>query len=432
MKNRYISNSKNTKFISVLSSSQNYSNTILIHYDSEIGLKGKNQPVFRKKLKENIRFMLKNIGFDCPVYETRGYLYVVIPDKYESSSEAIFQKVREIFGVAWLTSAKKVPHQDFIGESHESDTAQLENHFIELAKKRFSPGKTFCVRVKRAVKSLPFNSIQIEGQLGHAIITNTDWDKVDLTNPDETFYAEFQADSYYIFSRKERGPGGLPVGTAGKVIALLSGGIDSPVAVYLIAGRGCSVDFIHFTATSMQQDEADSYKVTRIAQHLSNHTLRSRLYLVPYTYFDIALLGHKVPYDLVIFRRFMARVAEQLGNKIHAQAIVNGDSLGQVASQTLPNIVSLSHATDLPVFRPLLTYSKNDIVKMAKQIGTFEDSIEEYKDCCSLISRHPKTVSDHEQLSGIEKNIFPDYQKMIDDTLSEVIEMKFEGGRRIK
>lgn len=412
--------------------SLNSSNTILIHYDSEIGLKGKNQPVFRKKLKEKISFALKSIDFACPVHETRGHLYVVIPEKYDDSIEAIFERVREVFGVAWLTLAKKIPHKGFVGESRESAIKNLESYFVELARKRYRSGKTFCVRVKRSVKSLPFTSIQIESQLGRAIIENTEWNKVDLTNPDETFYAEFQSDSYYIFSEKIKGPGGLPVGTAGKVITLLSGGIDSPVAAYLIASRGCSVDFIHFTATSMQQDEAESYKVSRIAQHLSLYTLRSRLYLVPYTNFDVALLGQKVEYDLVIFRRFMARVAEQLGKQIRAQAIVSGDSLAQVASQTLPNIVSFSRATDMPVLRPLLTYSKNDIVEMAKRIGTFEDSIEEYKDCCSLISQHPKTRSDHDQLSEIEQSIFPNYPKLIDDTLSEAVVMEFEAGKRVK
>src|SRR5439155_17989681 len=141
----------------------------------------------------------------------------------------------------------------------------------------------------------------------------------------------------HLFSEKLKGPGGLPVGTSGRVLALLSGGIDSPVAAWLMAKRGCRIDFIQFTATSMQPEEARQYKVWRLAQRLSDFTLSSRLFLLPYTYFDMALLRQKVEYDLILFRRFMSRVAEHLARRLKAQALVTGDNLGQVASQTLSN-----------------------------------------------------------------------------------------------
>ena len=414
------------------SMSQNYSNTILIHYGSEIGLKGKNQPQFRRRLKENLQLKLKSMGMDWVVDETRGHLSISIPSKYEGLIEPALQKIGEVFGVAWLAHARRIPHHGFTWDSQASDTKDLHSHFVELANERYAAGKTFCVRVNRADKSLPFTSSEMEARLGDVIIKNTKWRQVNLSRPDETFYAEFRKNSCYLFSTKVNGPGGLPVGTSGRVLVLLSGGIDSPVAAYLMAQRGCNVDFIHFTATSLQQTEAENYKVKRIAQHLSNYTLRSRLYLVPYTYFDIALFGHRVHHDLIVFRRFMARVAEELGSQIRAAAVVTGDSLGQVASQTLSNIVSVSRVTGLPILRPLLTYGKNGIVEMAKQIGTFEDSIEPYKDCCSLISRHPKTHSDHNELSELEQHVFSDYQKLIDQTLSDSLCIKFEAGKPLK
>jgi thiamine biosynthesis protein ThiI len=210
------------------------------------------------------------------------------------------------------------------------------------------------------------------------------------------------------------------------VLALLSGGIDSPVAAWLMAKRGCRVDFIHFTAVAMQPEEAQPYKVCRLAQRLSDYTLGSRLFLVPYTHFDLALMREPVDYNLVLFRRFMARVAEQLARRLNAQALATGDNLGQVASQTLSNLVSASRAVELPIFRPLLGYDKDEIMALAQQIGTYEMSIEPYKDCCALIAQHPRTRSQHERLAALEARVFPDYQKLIDQTLAEAVCLRTE------
>lgn len=399
---------------------KNQLNTILIHY-SEIGLKGKNQPYFRRLLKQNIKAVLRSMKLDWPVSETRGHLYVTVSQNQDM--EPVLKNLQQVFGVAWLSPALKVSlDQGSLPASH--DMNMLKEHLVEMARGIYSDGKTFCIRVKRSDKSLPFRSSEFERILGDLVREQTPWYSVDLSNPDVTFSLEFHPEYYYLFCDRRKGRDGLPVGASGRVLALLSGGIDSPVAAYLMARRGCEVDFLHFTATSLQQQEAENYKVTRIARHLSKFTLRSRLYLVPYTYFDVALLGKKIPYDLIVFRRFMARVAEKLAGQINAEAIVTGDNLAQVASQTLSNIVSTSRSVDLPILRPLLAYSKNEIIELATRINTYDTSIESYKDCCSLIASHPRTKSEHARLNDLEESVLPGYPALIDQTLADMICME--------
>jgi thiamine biosynthesis protein ThiI len=225
--------------------------------------------------------------------------------------------------------------------------------------------------------------------------------------------------------------GGLPVGVTGRVLTLLSGGIDSPVAAYLIARRGCSVDFIHFTADQPQQNQAEGNKVSQIVQELSRITMRSRLYLVPSSYFQVAILGRQMKNELIIFRRFMTRVAERLARKRDAQALVVGDSLGQVASQTLENIVTNSQAGELPILRPLLTYDKEEIVELAKRIDTYHISLKPYKDCCSILVSNPRAKSNHVLISREERALLPEYEDLIDRTLKDAVCLEYAWGERV-
>ena len=407
-------------------------NTIIIHY-SEIGLKGKNQPQFRKKLKANIKKKLKSENLLWPVSEKRGYLTISISEKEETKVEQVLQLLAEIAGIAWFTPAQKILYNELKVSDKTFDSKMLEDIFSDLAKSHYSPQKTFCVRVKRTNKKFPMLSLDLERQLGAAIFERTDWNKVSLKQPDVTFQFNIQSDEVFIFCEKIPGIGGLPVGTVGKVLTLLSGGIDSPVAAYLAARRGCRVDFIHFTATRMQQSEAEEYKISGLAQYLSKYTLRSRLYLVPYIHFDMALFGQNVDYELVLFRRFMVCVAQKLAEQKHHEVLLTGDNLAQVASQTLPNIVSTSQAVNIPILRPLLTYDKQEIIDLAQKIGTFKTSIEPYKDCCAIISRNPKTTSKAEFLEKLEDKIFGDgYNKLIDDTLEDIVCLEFEYGKKCK
>lgn len=396
---------------------------ILIHY-SEIGLKGRNQPLFRRQLRANIRQKLRAMALGWILQEKPGFLSIAVPpDATQEQIDLCVKGLREVFGIAWLAVTEPQAHRRFTFDSRAEDLANLEQRLIALAKDEFVPDKAFCVRVKRAEKAVPLTSVELENRFGRLIIDNTPWKKVDLNHPDTLFQVEIRPEGSFLFSNKLKGPGGLPVGTAGRVLTLLSGGIDSPVAAYLMAKRGCRVDFLHFTATSMQQDEAREYKVWDLAQQLSRYTLGSRLFLVPYTQFDVAVVasGQRIEYDLVLFRRFMARVSETLARQIRAQAMVTGDNLAQVASQTLSNMVTTSQAVEMPILRPLVAFNKEEIINLATQIGTYEQSIRPYKDCCAIISRHPRTRSRHATLTEIEQRLFPDYQKLIDQTLAEAI-----------
>jgi len=397
--------------------------TILIHY-GEIGLKGRNQPLFRRQLRANLRQKLRALQLDWPLQEKPGFLSVSIPsDPTPQQIDLCVNGLRQVFGVAWLAVTEPQPHRRFTFDSRSEDLANLEQRLIALAQAEFTPGKTFCVRVKRAEKAVPLTSIEMEKRFGQLIINQTSWKKVNLNHPDTLFQVEIRPEGSFLFSNKLKGPGGFPVGTAGRVLTLLSGGIDSPVAAYLMAKRGCRVDFLHFTATSLQQDEAREYKVWRLAEQLSRYTLGSRLFLVPYTQFDVALVasGQRVEYDLILFRRFMARAAQTLARKIRAQALITGDNLAQVASQTLSNLVTTSQAVEMPILRPLIAFNKEEIIDVARHIGTYEESIRPYKDCCAIISHNPRTRSRHATLAELEQRLFPDYQKLIDQTLAEAI-----------
>jgi tRNA uracil 4-sulfurtransferase len=399
------------------------SKAILIHY-AEIGLKGRNQPMFRRQLRANIRQKLRALGLNWPLQEKPGFLSVCVPaDATGQHVDLCVTGLREVFGIAWLAVTEPQPHGRFTFESRAEDLANLEARLIALAKEEYAPNKTFCVRVKRAEKAVPLTSIEMEKRFGQLIRDQTQWTKVNLDRPDTLFQIEIRPEGSFLFSNKLKGPGGFPAGTAGRVLTLLSGGIDSPVAAYLMAKRGCRVDFLHFTATSMQQDEARQYKVCRLAADLTRYTLGSRLFLVPYTQFDVALVasGQRVEYDLVLFRRFMARVGQALARQIRAQALITGDNLAQVASQTLSNIVTTSRAVEMPILRPLIAFNKEEIINLAIQIGTYEESIRPYKDCCAIISTNPRTRSRHGIVSELERRLFPDYQKLIDQTLAEVV-----------
>ena len=403
-------------------------NLILIHY-GEIGLKGKNQPTFRKQLKKNIKLMLKALDWAWPVTETRGYLTISVPENWDNEVKTVYARVWDIAVIVWYTPCLWISYEDLKVTGNSFDVSFLEKRIIDMANLEFIEGKTFCVRSKRTDKNFPSSSMELEKNIGAAIIKNSKWNKVNLNNPDQTFFLNIQKGSVFIFCKKMAGCGGLPVGTVGNVLTLLSGGIDSPVAAYLAARRGCRVNYIHFTATKMQQQEAKEYKISKIVRDLSRFTLRSQLYLVPYIYFDMAMFGKRVDYQLIIFRRFMARVAEKLAEEICAESLITGDNLAQVASQTLPNIVSTSKAVSIPILRPLLTYDKEEIIDIAKKIDTYQQSIEPYKDCCAIISKHPKTISKHEILSSIESDIFGDqYNSLIEKTLNDKIRLDFKLG----
>lgn len=402
--------------------SQSKRQSILIHY-GEIGLKGKNRSHFVVQLVDNIKFKLKTLKLPWKVYTRRDHIHVTVtqPEKVELA----ISEIKKLSGIAWLAPAITIPAKHISVEL-------IEKEILKLAKKVYKPKQRFGVRAHRTDKSFPLTSSQLEILLGKSIQDNTEWHDVYLDDPDVTFYVDVQYEGVYIFTDKINGIDGLPVGSSDHVLSLLSGGIDSPVASWLMSTRGTTVDCIHFAATNLQLTEAKKYLISDIAKQLSSYTLNTRLFILPYTHFSLALTNKATQYELMLFRRFMLRVAEKLAHQINASAIVTGDNLSQVASQTMSNIVSAYHTINIPILMPLLTYNKNDIMNHARDIGTFDLSNSPYKDCCSLIDLHPKTSSKHSHLIDVESEVLPNYTELVDQTLNEVVVLEYKDGKLIK
>lgn len=402
-------------------------NRILIRY-GEIALKGRNRSDFEEALHHNIRHKLACIGLRWPVRRTHDRIYIEIATDPGQPLDKILNEINEISGIVSLAPAVFLAASLVGQRTNSPDFGLIEKRLIELARQCHISEGCFAVQVNRADKRFPATSQQLAQRFGSAILEQSDWKKVRLTRPDQTFFVDIYKEGVYLYTEKIQGIGGLPVGPGGRVLSLLSGGIDSPVASYLMARRGCQVDFIHMTATQVQQTSAQTDLICRLARQISRFTLHSRLFLVPYIHFDLALLDRQTGYELILLRRFMARTAQALAAAIGAQALVTGDSLGQVASQTLENMVTNSRSVELPILRPLISYDKQEIIALARKIGTYETSIQPYKDCCALVSQNPRTKSSHDQVTALENQLLPDYPQLIAATLNDTVSLEFDCG----
>lgn len=346
----------------------------LIRY-AEIALKGHNRGRFQRQLGENIRRTLDLDETRLQHYHAQ-FILPAAPEEVQPFMEGL----RNVFGVAWFAPtqacAKGMPDMTEAG--------------VQAARSAIQPGMSFRIRANKADHSLPFSSVDIERQVGAAVLEATGA-SVDLENPDAVVYVDAAVEGAYVYTEKIPGPGGLPVGTSGKVLSLISGGFDSIAASYLLAKRGAQVDYLHFHVYPEHAPVLDS-KIAEIVRTLSRYTFSEQLFLCSYLPFEMRALDLKdgdERYEVVAFRRMMLQVAEALALKHGYQAIVVGDSLGQVASQTLENIVSVQDAVSIPVFRPLIGMDKVEITQLVREVGLFEAAAEEYKDCCAIIAAHP-------------------------------------------
>jgi len=263
--------------------------------------------------------------------------------------------------------------------------------------------------------------MSVARRIGQAILERTGWRRVDLTHPAHAITIEILNDGIALSTRKVRGPGGLPAGTAGRLVALLSGGFDSPVAAWMMGTRGAAVDFVHLTPGYPDPEEPASAKAAKIVQRLSRFTGRSRLVLVPNTRFDLALARNRSGFAAILFRRFALRCGEAAAGPFGARGLVTGDSLSQVASQTLPNLISADAAVSAPVFRPLIGLGKTEIMERARQIGTWELSLLPAKDCCALIAGSPRTRSHPARVAREERRLLPDLPQILRASLQEAL-----------
>jgi thiamine biosynthesis protein ThiI len=405
-------------------------NRIILYY-GELTLKGSNRQTFIKKLRTNVRNKIKSYDLTWEVVSIHDRMFIEIPEDFTGDVDNIAHKLAEVPGVAWLSNVFWFSENIYDLFEYKPDLSKLEELIEKLAIRTYQKDKSFAIRVKRSDKRFYQTSKELEKQLSTVILRNTEWKNVNLTQADQYFYVDISARGMAVHTNRIKAIGGLPVASTGRIMCLLSGGFDSPIAAYLMAKRGCTLDLIHFTANNIQPSNLETYKVSRIAKRISEFCGKVRLFLVPYTHFDLALMEKNLDYDLILFRRFMARVAEKLANNLYAQCLVTGDNLGQVASQTMENMVSMTKSIDMPILRPLLTYNKEEIVELSRQLGLFDICVEPYKDCCALISGSPKTKSIHERLEYTENKYFEDYDELIADTLAEKQIVAYQFGKRI-
>jgi thiamine biosynthesis protein ThiI len=397
----------------------------------EITLKGRNQGEFWYRLRENLRRRLDRQGISWPIETARARLLVNAGAAPSPEDLALaLSAVSEVAGVDSYSVARRAERREFV-PGGVPDRERMEEVLLDMARECYEPGKSFALRVHRVDKRFPLKSAEMESWLGDALRKRTSWERVDLDSPDRTFYLDIYRDALFFYAERRKGLGGLPVGTSGHVMSLLSGGIDSPVASFLLAKRGARVDWFHMSATHVSERDFETSVVGRIARRLSRFSLESRLFVVPYTHFDLGLAGKETGYEPVLFRRFLFRVGEALARRIGASALVTGDSLAQVASQTLENLVTSTNAVQILVLRPLIGMDKQQIMDLARRIGTYEISIEPYKDCCALYARRVRTRTREEALSLLEERLFPDYPGLVERSLQDVRFCRYECGELV-
>jgi tRNA uracil 4-sulfurtransferase len=355
--------------------------TVVVHY-KELALKGRNRPWFIQLLVRNLKAALAGL----PVRTVRsimGRIEIELATAGSDTPDAVWgqvrDRVRRVFGIANFSYANRGPHDfDALAAAILRDLGDRD-------------AESFRVSATRADKRLPFTSPQVEREVGGLIKEAKNW-RVDLDDPGLTIHVEMLPDGAFYFFGKEPGAGGMPTGTGGRVACLLSGGIDSPVAAYRMMRRGCSVQLIHFHSYPILS-RASQEKVREIAAVLTRHQLRSRLAMVAFGAIQQqVVLAVPPPLRVVIYRRLMLRIAEQLARSWHARALVTGEVIGQVASQTLENMTAIAGATEMEILRPLVGMDKDEISAEAERIGTYRISIIEDQDCCTLFTpRHPAT-----------------------------------------
>lgn len=363
---------------------------ILVKY-GEIILKGANRPRFEHVLVKNIRDAVKNID-DVKITVMQATVY--IEPQNEENIDLICERLLKVFGIVSVTRAGVV----------EKDIEKIRRAAYEYCGYALKEGVKFKVEAKRSDKSFPMTSVEISMDVGGFLHDACPGLIVDVHNPDIVVKVEMRDFAAYVYSsdRKQPGQGGMPIGTGSKATLLLSGGIDSPVAGHMIAKRGVEIDAVNFFSFPYTSERAKE-KVMELAGILAQYTSRINLYIVPFTEIQLEIRD-KTPEEhmTLLMRRFMMKIAEKIAVKNHSCALITGESVGQVASQTIAALNVTNSVVDMPVLRPLIGMDKNEIIERAYKIGTFETSILPYEDCCTVFTpAHPTT---NPKLSSIEKS----------------------------
>lgn len=386
----------------------------LIKY-AEIGLKGNNRYLFENALRDRIARVLKPLG-RYNVLKEQGRVFVECPDNYDY--EETVEALQRVFGVSSICPVAVIDDSDW-----EALTKGVGDYVDAMY-----PNKdiSFKVMAKRADKSYPLTSPEICKKMGAYLLNRFPELRVDVHEPEHRITVEVRTKAY-VYSIVIPGPGGMPVGTNGKAMLLLSGGIDSPVAGYMISKRGVSMAAVYFHAPPYTSERAKQ-KVEDLARRIAKYTGRIKLYVVNFT--DIQLeIYEKCPHDelTIIMRRYMMRIAERLAEEEGCLGLVTGESIGQVASQTMHSLASTNEVCSMPVYRPLIAFDKKDIVDIAKRIDTFETSILPYEDCCTIfVAKHPVTKPSLKAIRNSEKRLEEGIDELVDTAIktAEIINIE--------
>lgn len=366
----------------------------LIKY-AEIGVKGKNRYLFEDALIHQIKFALKRCEGKFLISKTQGRIFVEAEGEFDY--EETVAQLQHVFGISGICPMIYVEDEGF-----EKLSERVVRYVDEVYPDK---NKTFKVNARRARKNYPKESMEINADLGEAILNAYPEMKVDVHNPEIMLTVEIR-EKIYIYSEIIPGPGGMPVGTGGKAMLLLSGGIDSPVAGYMIAKRGVKIDAVYFHAPPYTSERAKQ-KVVDLARLVSHYTGPIYLHVINFT--DIQLYIHeKCPHEelTIIMRRYMMRIAEHIAKETGCLGLITGESIGQVASQTMNSLIATNEVCELPVYRPLIGFDKEEIVAVAKKIDTFETSILPFEDCCTIfVAKHPVTKPNVNIIRRHEKNL---------------------------
>lgn len=380
----------------------------LIKY-AEIGIKGKNRYIFENALRDQIKFALKDVG-DFHVSKEQGRIFVECPDEYDY--EETVDALQKVFGIASICPVVQIDNYEW-----DSLTKAVGDYIDEMYEdKNF----TFKVEAKRADKRYPLTSPEICVEMGAYLLERFTDMKVDVHNPEIRINVEIR-NKGYVYSLIIPGPGGMPVGSNGKAMLLLSGGIDSPVAGYMIAKRGVSLEATYFHAPPYTSERAKQ-KVVDLARLVSKYSGPIKLHVVNFT--DIQLyIYEKCPHDelTIIMRRYMMKIAEQIALENGALGLITGESIGQVASQTLQSLNATNSVCTLPVYRPVIGFDKQDIVDIAEKINTYETSILPFEDCCTIfVAKHPVTKPNLKVIERSERSL----EEKIDELVKTALDTK--------
>ena len=379
----------------------------LIKY-AEIGVKGRNRYMFENALVDQIRFALDKVEGEFALRKTQGRIYVDAVSDFDFGETV--DALKKVFGISGICPVVYVEDEGF---------EKLSETIVDYVKKVYPEGnKTFKVCARRARKNYPMDSMSINCELGGVILDHFPEMKVDVHNPDFELSVEIR-EKIYIYSETIPGQGGMPVGTGGKAMLLLSGGIDSPVAGYMISKRGVKLEAVYFHAPPYTSERAKQ-KVVDLAKYVSVYSGPIKLHVINFTDIQLAIY-EKCPHDelTIIMRRYMMRIAETIAKETECLGLVTGESIGQVASQTMQSLISTNEVCELPVYRPLIAFDKQDIVDISEKINTYETSIQPFEDCCTIfVAKHPVTKPNAKVIRGHEKNL--------DDVIDELVKTALE------